>query len=167
MNRRSEPGRGDESHGVASPAQRRSGRVPRARRERGKGREGVRVHSRSRTAGHTKICACRTQGSSPTANGVSFRPFFLGLSGICGFEELGRFAEFLCFPWPQTQGPKDFLGFGLRTKMPLLRAFRGYRFFGRSGLARLAENWRREERQDGDARGASLRSTGRKSALRF
>jgi hypothetical protein len=92
----------------------------------------------------------RAYGMLPTANGVSSRPFSPQFSRALGFEKLGRLAESMCFFWPQTQGPKDFLGFGPRAKRAIIRGFRGYPFPGRANSSRLGENGVLEEPGDGD-----------------
>jgi hypothetical protein len=109
-----------------------------------------RAEARPQAWPRTTARGSRFRGRSATANGVSSRPFFPQFSGARGFEELGRKAESLSFFWPQTQGPKDFLGFGQRTKTAIIREFRGYPFHGRANSSRLGENGVLEEPSSGD-----------------
>ena len=44
--------------------------------------------------------------------------FSAPISGALGFEELGEWVYVFRTFFKQTQGPKDFLGFGRRAKMP-------------------------------------------------
>ena len=75
---------------------------------------------------------------------------FPQFSDARGCEKLGRFSESLRFFWPQTQGPKDFLGVKLRAKATIFRAFRVYPFHGRADSSQVGENWLLEESRDGE-----------------